>query len=195
MPAKTVSSVISKRRKGRDASDRALIVIGACLLYLTVCLATHSMDDPGWFSRGSNGVTAPLHNTGGPVGAWIADLLVGLMGYAAWWLPLLSGAAAWMALYGLPKLEGRVVLLIVSAGLLSLRLPGVEGLPEGGGGILGKLVANSLKGAFGALSANLFLIALLLVSVTLATGLSWLAVMDRIGRAGQRVEAGARAPR
>src|SRR5690606_8639561 len=29
---------------------------------------------------------------------------------------------------------------------------------------------------------NLFLLALLLVSVTLATGLSWLAVMDRIGQ-------------
>jgi len=94
MPSETVSSVISKRRKGRDASasdqasggpprpsrlvrDVALILIGACLLYLLVCLGTHSMDDPGWFSRGSNGVTAPLHNTGGPVGAWIADLLVG----------------------------------------------------------------------------------------------------------------------
>jgi len=209
-----VSSVISKRRKGRDASgaeraeqaagpplkhsrvvrDVAFILIGACLLYLLVCLGTHSMDDPGWFSRGSNGVTAPLANTGGPVGAWIADLLVGLMGYAAWWLPLLGGAAAWMALYGLPKtgaraelapalrLTGMVVLLVSTAGLLSLRLPGVEGLPEGGGGILGKLVANSLKGGFGEMSANLFLIALLLISITLATGLSWLAVMDRIGR-------------
>jgi len=205
-----VSSVISKRRKGRDASaadragppprhqrlvrDVASIVIAACLLYLTVCLATHSMDDPGWFSRGSNGVTVPLYNTGGPVGAWIADLLVGLMGYAAWWLPLLVGAAAWLALYGVPKTGGRaelapalrltgmVGLLIATAGVLSLRLPGVEGLPEGGGGIFGKLVANSLKGAVGGMSANLFLVALLLISVTLATGLSWLAVMDRIGR-------------
>jgi len=181
-------------RHPRLVRDVALIVIGACLLYLVVCLGTHSMDDPGWFSRGSNGVTAPLHNTGGPVGAWIADLLVGLMGYAAWWLPFVLGAVAWMALYGLPQAEGRaeltpalrltgmVVLLISSAGLFGLRFPGAEGLPEGGGGILGKLVANSLKGAFGEMSANLFLIALLLVSMTLATGLSWLAVMDRIGR-------------
>ena len=34
---------------------------------------------------------------------------------------------------------------------------------------------------FGPVGANLFLVSLFLISVTLATGLSWLAVMDRIG--------------
>ena len=40
------------------------------------------------------------------------------------------------------------------------------------GGILGKLVGNSLTVGFGALGANLFVLVLLLASITLATGLS-----------------------
>ncbi|HEC0958029.1 TPA: DNA translocase FtsK 4TM domain-containing protein, partial [Klebsiella pneumoniae] len=50
------------------------------------------------------------------------------------------------------------------------------------GGILGKLVGNSLTVGFGALGANLFVLVLLLASITLATGLSWFTVMEKIGR-------------
>jgi S-DNA-T family DNA segregation ATPase FtsK/SpoIIIE len=39
---------------------------------------------------------------------------------------------------------------------------------------------------FGPVGANLFLVALLLISTTLATGLSWLTVMDKIGAVGAR---------
>src|SRR5690606_11909391 len=79
------------------------------------------------------------------------------------------------------RLVGIFGFLIAATGLLTLKLQSVEGLPEGGGGILGRLVGNSLYAAFGGVGGNLFLLALLLVSITLATGLSWLAVMDRIG--------------
>src|SRR5690606_35781387 len=68
-----------------------------------------------------------------------------------------------------------------STGLLSLRLPAVSGMPEGGGGILRRLIGNLLNQGFGAVGGNLFLLALLLVSITLPTGLSWLAVVESIG--------------
>jgi S-DNA-T family DNA segregation ATPase FtsK/SpoIIIE len=55
-------------------------------------------------------------------------------------------------------------------------------LPAGEGGILGQLVGASLVHSFGPLGAGLFLLALLLVAVTLATGLSWFRLMDAIGR-------------
>ena len=73
--------------------------------------------------------------------------------------------------------------LIVSAtGLLFLRIGAAPDFSAGAGGILGQLVGRSLYRGFGAVGGNLFLLSLLLVSVTLATGLSWLAVMDRIGK-------------
>lgn len=180
-------------RRQRLWRDIALILIAPLLLYLFASLVTHSPEDPGWFSQ-PGAVTAPLNNVGGPVGAWIADVLLGLTGYVAFLLPIMLGAVAWIALFGMDKdgdgkadlepalrLVGIFGFLIAATGLLALKMPAVAGLPEGGGGILGRLVGNSLYAAFGAVGGNLFLLALLLVSITLATGLSWLALMDRIG--------------
>ncbi|TWT23852.1 cell division protein FtsK [Luteimonas marina] len=180
-------------RRQRLLRDIAMILIAPLLLYLLVCLVTYSPEDPGW-STASGGVTAQLHNAGGPIGAWIADVMLYLTGYVAYLLPLVLGAVAWIALFGMDsdgdgrvdfgpalRLVGIVGFLVSATGLLYLRLHAVENLPAGGGGVLGRLVGNSLDRGFGALGGNLFLLALLLVSVTLATGLSWLAVMDRIG--------------
>ena len=179
-------------RRQRLFRDIALILIAPFLLYLLVCLATYSPDDPGWSNAGS--VAAPLQNAGGIIGAWLASVLLGLTGYVAYLLPFALGAIAWIALFGMDvdgdgsvdlgpalRLVGIVGFLVASTGLLYLRLPAVENLSAGGGGILGRLIGNVLYQGFGAVGGNLFLIALLLVSVTLATGLSWLAVMDRIG--------------
>jgi S-DNA-T family DNA segregation ATPase FtsK/SpoIIIE len=180
-------------RRQRLLRDIAMILIAPLLLYLLVCLATYSPDDPGW-STASGGITAELNNAGGPVGAWIADVLLYLTGFVAYLLPLVLGAVAWIALFGMDsdgdgrvdfgpalRLVGIVGFLVSATGLLYLRMAAVENMPAGGGGVLGRLVGNSLDRGFGALGGNLFLLALLLVSVTLATGLSWLAVADRIG--------------
>ncbi|NLA67660.1 MAG: cell division protein FtsK [Gammaproteobacteria bacterium] len=191
--APRAASAAPNPRRQRLLRDIALIAVAPLLVYLLVCLVTYSPTDPGWTHSGS--LTAPLHNAGGRVGAWTADVLLGLFGCVAYLLPLILGAVAWIALFGMDsdgdgeadlgpalRLVGIVGFVIAAAGLLSLRLPAVQGLPEGGGGILGRLVGNSLYAGFGGVGGNLFLLALLLVSVTLATGLSWFAVMDTIGR-------------
>ncbi len=179
-------------RRQRLLRDIALIAIAPLLVYLLVCLVTYSPGDPGWSNAGS--LTAPLNNAGGRVGAWTADVLLGLFGHVAFLLPLLLGAVAWIALLGMDsdgdgaadlgpalRLVGMVGFIVSATGLLSLRIGPVEGWSAGAGGILGRLVGNSLYSAFGPVGGNLFLLALLLVSVTLATGLSWLQVMDVIG--------------
>ncbi|WP_058834607.1 DNA translocase FtsK [Luteimonas abyssi] len=181
-------------RRQRLWRDIALILIAPLLLYLFASLLTFSPDDPGWSRSGS--VTAPLNNVGGPVGAWIADVLLHLFGFIAYLLPLMLGAVAWIAMFGLGRedagesradlgpalrLVGIVGFLFSATGLLALRMPNVADLSAGGGGILGRLVGHSLFAGFGPVGGNLFLLALVLVSVTLATGLSWFAVMDRIG--------------
>ncbi|WP_058196592.1 DNA translocase FtsK [Xanthomonas translucens] len=172
--------------------DLALIAIAPLLLYLLASLATYSATDPGWSHTGN--VVAPVHNMGGKFGAWIADVLLQLFGYVAFLLPVVIGAISWIALFGMDsdgdgeadlgpalRLVGIVGFLIAGTGLLHLRL--FSGDVAGAGGILGKLVGSSLTAGFGALGSNLFVLVLLLVSITLATGLSWFAVMERIGRA------------
>ena len=170
-----------------------MILIAPLLLYMLASLLTYAPSDPGWSHSGS--ITAPLQNWGGRVGAWLADVLLSLTGYVAYLLPVMLGVVAWIALFGMDsdgdgdadlgpalRLVGIVGFLVSATGLLYLRIGAAEDLSSGAGGILGRLVGKSLYAAFGPVGGNLFLLALLLVSVTLATGLSWFTVMDRIGQ-------------
>ncbi|MFC5569119.1 DNA translocase FtsK [Lysobacter yangpyeongensis] len=179
-------------RRQRLMRDIALILIAPLLLYLMASLFTYSSTDPGFTHSGN--ITAPLHNVGGRVGAMIADGLLLLTGYVAFLLPIMLGFIAWIALFGMDadgdgdadlgpalRLVGIVGFLVSATGLLYLRVAAPDYFPAGSGGILGRLVGNSLHKGFGPMGANLFTFALLLVSVTLATGLSWLTVMDKLG--------------
>ncbi|MGY0798582.1 DNA translocase FtsK [Lysobacter sp. A286] len=180
-------------RRQRLMRDIAMIVIAPLLLYLLASLVTFSPNDPGWSQSGS--ITAPLHNLGGRVGAWLADVLLYLTGYVAFLLPVMLALVAWIALFGMDvdgdgdadlgpalRLVGIVGFLVSATGLLQLRVGSVIDFSAGAGGILGQLVGRSLYSGFGPVGGNLFLLALLLVSVTLATGISWLNVMDRVGQ-------------
>ena len=63
-------------------------------------------------------------------------------------------------------------------------------MPEQAGGVLGQLVARLLVSGFGAVGATLFLLALALVALTLAAGVSWFRVMDRLGALAIALAAG-----
>ncbi len=179
-------------RRQKLMRDILMIAIAPLLLYLLAILVTYSPEDPGFHRTGS--ITGSLHNVGGQVGAWLADALITLCGYVAFLLPVLLGAVAWISLFKMDadgdgdadlgpalRLIGLFAFLIASVGLLWLRIGVVEDFSAGAGGVLGRLVGNSLHTLFGPMGSNLFLLALLLVSVTLATGLSWFTVMDWIG--------------
>ncbi|PJK09619.1 cell division protein FtsK [Lysobacteraceae bacterium NML95-0200] len=172
--------------------DLLMIAIAPLLLYLLATLLTYSPDDPG-FSR-SGSVTGTLNNVGGHAGAWLADALISLCGYAAFLLPPLLGVVAWIALFKMDadgdgdadlgpalRLVGIFTFFIATVGLLQLRLGAVENFSGGAGGFLGLLVGNSLHTLFGPLGSNLLLLTLWMIAITLATGLSWFAVMDWIG--------------
>ena len=170
----------------------ALIILAPVLFYLLVSLLSYSTNDPGWSRTAS--VTGAMHNYGGLLGAYLADLAFMLLGYIAYFLPVVLGGIAWIALFGLDsdgdgrvdfgpalRLIGIVGFLIAATGLFHALGGAALDLPEGSGGVLGKLVGNSSYSVFGSMGGNLLLTVMLLLSVTLATGLSWFALMDWIG--------------
>src|SRR3546814_3838575 len=133
-----------------------MILIAPLLLYLLARLRSVSPSDPGWSHSGS--LTALLHNVGGRVGAWLADVLLHLTGYVAYLLPVMLGAIAWIALFGMDtdgdgeadlgpalRLVGIVGFLVSATGLLYLRFGAAEAFTGTSGGILGRLVGNSLR--------------------------------------------------
>jgi DNA segregation ATPase FtsK/SpoIIIE, S-DNA-T family len=169
-----------------------ILLLAPGLLYLLACLITYHPDDPSWSHSGS--VTGIVQNFGGVAGAWFADLALAFVGTAAYALPLLLGLIAWGVLRDRPgaesgigpalRLLGCLVFVFAAAGMVHLQAGAAESAwPAGAGGLLGQWVGNGLSRVFGLLGASLFLLATLLVAVTLATGLSWLALMDRIGAA------------
>jgi DNA segregation ATPase FtsK/SpoIIIE, S-DNA-T family len=168
-------------------------VLIAAALYLALILVTFNRGDPGW----SHSVAVDgVHNAGGRLGAWIADVVLYLFGVSAfWWVLFLVYAVIW----GYRRLDGSslsdrrpfvvalggfVVLLIGSVGIEALRFWSMKAsLPLAPGGLFGAVISRVAQATFGFTGATLVLLTLFAVGLSLFTGLSWLTVMERIGAA------------
>jgi len=174
----------------RGLRESALWIFGALALILFVALASYDRADPAFSSTGQDG---PVTNLIGPFGAWLSDLFFVLFGGPAYLFPIMLGVAGW-ALYqertsqqpidrramGLRGV-GFALALATSCGLATLHFTG-GALPNTAGGVLGSLVGDGLATALSFLGATLLLLAVWLGSVSLFTGVSWIEVMDRLGR-------------
>ncbi|RPH59942.1 MAG: DNA translocase FtsK, partial [Burkholderiales bacterium] len=174
----------------RGLRESALWIFGALALILFVALASYDRADPAFSSTGQDG---PVTNLIGPFGAWLSDLFFVLFGGPAYLFPIMLGVAGWslyqertsqepidrraMGLRGL----GFALALATSCGLATLHFTGGT-LPNTAGGVLGSLVGDGLATALSFLGATLLLLAIWLGSVSLFTGVSWIDVMDRVGR-------------
>ncbi|MBW7931287.1 MAG: DNA translocase FtsK 4TM domain-containing protein [Gammaproteobacteria bacterium] len=170
--------------------ESALWVLGALALIMLVALVSYDPRDPG-FSQTGDGL--PVRNQIGSGGAWFADISFSLFGGPAYLLPAMMALAGWLvfSMRRLPgpldrtllgtRLGGFVLTLLSSCGLGTLHFA-AGSLPQSAGGALGELVGTGLAGSLGSVGATLLLLALWLAGVSLFTGLSWLALMDGIGR-------------
>ncbi len=177
-----------KQRLRREALT--LLAVPA-LVYLAACLFSYHPEDPSWSHAGS--VTGSVSNVGGVAGAWFADLALAFAGLAAYTLPILLGVILWIALRPregehdtalTPALRftGCIGVVLSAAGLFTLQSPDWgAALPMQAGGLLGQWIGGGLRHLIGFLGASLLLLAVLLIAVTLATGLSWFRLMDRLG--------------
>ena len=172
--------------------EGALLILGAMAIFLLVSLASYHPADPGW---SNSGAVSHINNAGGIIGAWLADVLLYLFGYLAYLLPIMVGYSGWLVYRGHTPTGGIDLhvlavrwsgfLLTVGAGcaLASMEAGGDNRyLPAGAGGVLGKVIGNNLVDVVSPVGASLFLFALFLTGVTLFTGISWLVVMDVVGK-------------
>jgi S-DNA-T family DNA segregation ATPase FtsK/SpoIIIE len=170
--------------------EAAFWVLSAIALILLVALLSYNPQDPG-FSHTGNG--APVRNQIGAVGAWYADIAFGLFGGPALLFPAMFLLAGWIVFTArsspgpvdrqvlVTRLSGFALTLATSCALATLHF-GAHGLPQTAGGAFGELLGNGIAAGLGSLGATLLLLASWLAGVSLFTGLSWLAVMDQIGR-------------
>ena len=181
-------------RSRRLLREAAALLLFPLALYLFACLVSYSRTDPGWWYRGEP--SQAVHNFGGAVGAYIADLLFHLFGVVAYAFPLLLVLLAAGVLRGWYRvregegkwepslrLVGFVAFFVGVCGLAWLHISDPECRSvTAAGGLLGCGVGDVLQRGFGELGALLLLFALALIAVTWITGLSWFRVMDWTGQ-------------
>ena len=189
---------LSEELKRRLREAGALLVLPLAL-YLLLCLISYNDQDPSWWHAGTVGY---ISNICGLVGANIATVLRSIFGLVSYAFPLLllllgiqvlrqHGARPVHVWEPSLRLIGLVFFFITGPALLYINfhdpIP-----PQGVGGIVGKWVGEGLLRAFGEKGAPLLLLALFLVAVTLATGLSWFKMMDWTGQSVLKMLAWAR---
>ncbi len=169
--------------------ESALVLLLPLAVYLLVCLASYSSADPSWSHQGS---TTQMQNLGGKLGAYGSDLLFYLLGWLAYIFPV---GLIYLGLSFFrkpaqrdessahdPVVRGMGVILLVAAGCALLSIRGAPSdLPAGQGGILGGLLARLLAAGLGSGPGSVAALLMSVVGLTLATGLSWLKLMDRLG--------------
>ncbi len=161
----------------------------ACVAMLAASLYSFNANDPSL----NQATSVPAENMLGIVGAWISDLMYQLFGLASWLFVLLGIAlvvrmvvgcrpygAGWTSLFWLPC-------IVAIAGLLHAHLD-LESfawviLPAGAGGALGALLSEALSKPLHVIGSDLVLITLMLSSFVIASHISLLAIIQRIGLA------------
>ncbi len=173
----------------RGLRESGAIALAVLALVLIVALLTFNPHDAGFSSTGEGGAA---QNRIGPVGAWFADALYFLFGRPAYLLPAMLALAAWrLARAAGPgelhsrlsvavRIAGFIIMLVASCALAALHwLPG--SLPQGAGGIVGSAAGEALAGGLKLLGATLLLLAAWMAGTAVTFGVSWFAVMDRLG--------------
>ncbi len=179
----------------RALGDVSFFICLLAALYLLVALVTFHPADAGWTHTGP----AQVRNWTGTAGAWLADIGLHFFGYLAYLFPLAIAFSGWRlfrrgelaeldAEIVVYRILGLVVAVGAGCGLASLHLRNVPDVGAGGG-ILGDMIGPGLIGAFASLGgnsypiANLFMSILFVTAITLATGRSWLDLLELVGKA------------
>ncbi|WP_322783747.1 DNA translocase FtsK [Legionella sp. PATHC035] len=173
-------------------SEGSFILILTSALFVLLSLLTYKISDPG-LSHVSRAGTV-VANSGGQVGAYIADALYFVFGYFAYLVPIAFVYISWALLHDLRALNrlDKRVLVLRSVGLMLMFAGGCGLLSleaemnqldsiHGAGGFIGQAVGGGWYQMLNLHGASLVLLAMLLVGTTWLTGLSWIKAVELIG--------------
>lgn len=167
-----------------------LIVAAAVALFMLLALASYHQA-----SWGQTELMKPVTNLGGRAGAIVAWAFFAAFGYMAYVFPFMLAYSAWLFLRSLPdypgfhgktfalRSTGFIFTLAGGCGILAVQLSTTHvPVPLGGGGWIGENLGQFLVEVFNVSGSSLVLLAILCSGLTLFTGLSWLGLIDNIGK-------------
>ncbi|MDP6933218.1 MAG: DNA translocase FtsK 4TM domain-containing protein, partial [Myxococcota bacterium] len=146
-------------------------VLSCC--FASLALFDYSPTDPAFTTTGGTDVT----NATGPAGAWLADVLLHVLGYGAWGVVAL-GVVFFRRLAGRePRgLAVQAMGLLLSCAVLCALAMAVEvdpDVPFRPGGLLGMMSADWLRAGVGPAGAWLLVVGVIALAAPLVFGLDW----------------------
>lgn len=182
---------------GKRLREGSFLFVVAAAGFWLLALFSYHLSDSGWASYNSNHT---IENAAGIAGAWVADFTLYFCGYLAFLLPLIlcyvgwnycfkgRGGTAVSRMARILQAVGLVFVVLAAAALVNMFVhKPVSPLPLGSGGVMGEVVAQYMVHLFNVQGAILLLYAVILVGITLSSGLSWLKLMEWVGRGVWRV--------
>ena len=184
---------VVEEKTSRGFREIVLLSVSCGALFCLIALLSFNSSDPGW----SHSTTyQSIHNACGLIGAWLADFVLSFLGLMAYLIPVIifwfgylfyaphtnNPQQPW---HILTRLGGFIATLLSGSAILFLHLHFLRtkvDLPESPGGILGREFGDLLVHLLGNSGSTLLLLALFMTGVTLLTGLSWLSLMNFVGK-------------
>ena len=182
----------------RLLSEARWIALAVVFLYFVMILLSYNKGDPGWSHEVE---VVKVANLGGRAGAYLADLLLFIFGFSAWWWCVCFLRLVYKGYSSLTdkfvrqaqldpehqheatvRWVGFTLMFIGSVGIEYLRMWSLAvQLPRRPGGVLGKLIGTASENAFGFNGATLLLLLLFGIGFSLFFHVSWMAVAEKIG--------------
>jgi S-DNA-T family DNA segregation ATPase FtsK/SpoIIIE len=158
-------------------------------IYVLISLFSYHPQDSGPFSATDSTI---IYNYGGSSGAYIADILLNIVGYLAYLIPLGLTFVGWRVYKNKDVDEvswvdtgikmGGFISALLSGCALAYMYINTYGAIFTGGGIVGEIVGSTLFSSLGTIGATLILTAIFLAGTTLFTGMSWIQFADLVGQ-------------
>lgn len=183
-------SAVIEEKTVRGLREIALLGFFTIALFFFIALVTFSNEDAGWTHSGS---IQTISNACGVVGAWVADFVLSIFGLMAYLFPAMILWHGFLVYSKTEKQSATFILVIRWTGFVATVISGsaifylhilrlkVE-LPGSTGGVLGQEIGDSLLIILGNSGATLLLLAVFLAGITLFSGLSWIALLDFVGK-------------
>ncbi|MGL1956186.1 MAG: DNA translocase FtsK 4TM domain-containing protein [Colwellia sp.] len=168
--------------------EAGLLIFSVFAMFMMLALFSFDPADPGW---AQTGYQTPVRNLGGPVGAYVSDLLLNFFGFVAYSLPFIVAIIGWLLFqkfYQLMQLDyltlglkliGFFMFYLGITSLASMNFDDVFYFSAGG--ILGDVLSKSFLPYFSFVGSTLLFLMFTCVGFVLLTGFSWLKFIDSVG--------------
>ncbi|MGM0481973.1 MAG: DNA translocase FtsK [Pseudomonadota bacterium] len=168
--------------------EAGLLISGALAIFIFLSLVSFNPADPSWSQTGFEG---NIHNAGGAIGAWTADVLLFTFGFVAYLIPFAFAGLGYLLfrqthrlleldyLAVSLRLVGALLTLLGASALASINFDDIYYFSAGG--VLGDVIGASIMPYLNFVGSTLLLLTFVATGITLVTGVSWLHIADKLG--------------